>query len=90
MQEQEERILNLSEGDSKYLASEVLDGVYTTSCDIFSLGVSLLELSTDLVLPPNGTLWHELRSGVFPELFFQRTPSKIILAASKDLCCRCR
>lgn len=66
------RVLNISEGDSKYLASEVLEGVYTTSCDVFSLGVTLLELATDLVLPPNGTLWHELRNGVFPPIFFER------------------
>lgn len=33
--------------------------------------MTLLELSTDLVLPPNGALWHELRNGIFPEIFFQ-------------------
>lgn len=73
MQEGKERVLNLSEGDSKYLATEVLEGVYTKACDIFSLGITVLELATDLVLPPNGALWHELRSGVFPEIFFLRT-----------------
>lgn len=71
--ENTERVLNISEGDSKYLATEVLEGIYTPSCDVFSLGVTLLELATDLVLPPNGVLWHELRNGVFPAMFFQRT-----------------
>lgn len=70
--------MNISEGDSKYLASEVLEGIYTTSCDVFSLGVTLLELATDLVLPPNGTLWHELRNGVFPPIFFQRVGKEMV------------
>lgn len=73
MQSGKERVLNLSEGDSKYLATEVLEGVYTKACDIFSLGITVLELATDLVLPPNGALWHELRNGIFPEIFFLRT-----------------
>ena len=48
-------------GDSKYMASEILDGKYTKACDVFSLGVTILELATDLDLPNGGPLWHTLR-----------------------------
>ena len=34
---------------------------FTKACDVFSLGVSLLELATDLDLPKSGQLWHDLR-----------------------------
>jgi membrane-associated tyrosine/threonine-specific cdc2-inhibitory kinase len=49
------------EGDPKYLAPEALQGCYTKACDVFSLGVTLLELACDLELPRGGELWHELR-----------------------------
>jgi len=49
------------EGDSKYLAPEVLRGNISKSCDIFSLGITILELACDLDLPSKGTLWSELR-----------------------------
>lgn len=61
----------LSDGDSKYLAMEVLDGVYTTGCDIFGLGISILELATDIELPDHGPLWHQLRNGVLPPEFYE-------------------
>ena len=48
-------------GDSKYMASEILEGTYTKACDVFSLGVTMLELATDLDLPNGGCLWHQLR-----------------------------
>lgn len=57
----------ISEGDSKYLAREVLQGIYTQCADIFSLGISMMELSTDLVLPISGPLWHMLRDEVIPK-----------------------
>lgn len=49
------------EGDPKYLAPEVLQGQFTPACDVFSLGVTMLEVSTDLDLPREGPLWHQLR-----------------------------
>lgn len=54
------------EGDSRYLAPELLEGNYSLANDIFSLGVTLLELATNLELPTNGNLWQELRSGTLP------------------------
>ncbi|XP_017785458.1 PREDICTED: membrane-associated tyrosine- and threonine-specific cdc2-inhibitory kinase-like [Nicrophorus vespilloides] len=50
-----------SEGDAKYVANEVLQGDMSTSGDIFALGISLLELSMDLLLPGYGPCWHDLR-----------------------------
>ena len=53
-----------NEGDSVYLAPEVLDGGHHVSAaaDIFSLGLMLFELGAQKTLPPNGSLWHTLRS----------------------------
>ncbi|KAB7494757.1 Membrane-associated tyrosine- and threonine-specific cdc2-inhibitory kinase [Armadillidium nasatum] len=56
------------DGDSKYLAPECLQRVYTPAADIFSLGIVLLEMATDLDLPKRGPLWHELRTGHIPSM----------------------
>lgn len=61
-----QNVMDAMEGDSKYLAPEVLSGSFSKKADIFSLGVTLLELACDLDLPANGTLWHELRQGALP------------------------
>ena len=34
-----------------------------------SLGITILELASDLDLPRGGDLWHHLRSGHLPEEF---------------------
>lgn len=67
------RVLAVSDGDGKYVASEVLQKVYTKSCDIFSLGISMLELATDLVLPTSGPLWHQLRRETLLDEFYQNS-----------------
>ncbi|CAI2326849.1 unnamed protein product [Caenorhabditis sp. 36 PRJEB53466] len=59
------------EGDSKYLAQEVLNGQPSKASDIFSLGVTLLEAATDLDIPSNGDAWHQIRTGKIPERFFE-------------------
>jgi len=56
------------EGDTAYMASELLlpsKLEKPKSCDIFSLGLTLYELSStsDFDLPLEGPRWHELRSG---------------------------
>jgi membrane-associated tyrosine- and threonine-specific cdc2-inhibitory kinase len=56
------------EGDSRYLAPELMQGNYCLANDIFSLGITLLELSCSLELPANGQLWQELRSLVLPDI----------------------
>lgn len=45
------------EGDPRYLANEVLqDRKFTKAADIFALGVTILELATDLDLPKHGNV----------------------------------
>nr|XP_006818820.1 PREDICTED: membrane-associated tyrosine- and threonine-specific cdc2-inhibitory kinase-like [Saccoglossus kowalevskii] len=55
------------EGDPKYLAPEILQGRYGKPADVFSLGITFLELACDLELPKGGDLWHQLRSGNIPK-----------------------
>ena len=50
-----------NEGDSVYLAPEVLDGDIGPAADIFSLGIMLFELAGQVELPANGGLWLSLR-----------------------------
>lgn len=63
---------NSSEGDCRYIAPETLHSVFTKAADIFSLGITILELASKLELPKNGYLWHTLRSGMLPDHFLPR------------------
>lgn len=61
-------IVEFTEGDSRYLAPEVMQGVVSTKADVFSLGVSILEVACHVDVPKGGDLWHQLRSGgEFPD-----------------------
>lgn len=52
------------EGDRNYIAPELInDKIYTPFADIFSVGLIILEIATNIILPGNGTPWHKLRSG---------------------------
>lgn len=62
-----ENLHQATEGDSRYIAPELMQGNFSKSADIFSLGIAILELSCNLDLPPNGPLWQELRTGIFPD-----------------------
>eukprot|EP00762_Andalucia_godoyi_P000909 ANDGO_03901.mRNA.1 putative protein kinase DDB_G0291842 len=53
------------EGDNRYMAPELLRDVITPAADIFSLGMSLLELATNVELPSHGALWHKFRDMSF-------------------------
>ncbi|KAK8736159.1 hypothetical protein OTU49_004852 [Cherax quadricarinatus] len=64
------------EGDPKYLAPELMNLQFGPPADIFSLGMTILELATDLDLPKQGDAWQQLRQGRLP-------PAAIRL--SKDL-----
>lgn len=52
------------EGDRNYIAPELInDKIYTPFADIFSVGLVILEIATNIILPGNGTPWRKLRSG---------------------------
>ncbi|KAG7661976.1 SWE1 [[Candida] subhashii] len=52
------------EGDRNYIAPELInDKIYTPFADIFSLGLIILEMAANIILPDNGTPWRKLRSG---------------------------
>lgn len=59
------------EGDSRYLAPEILQGNFSKAADIFSLGVCVMELACNIELEANGPLWQKLREGVLPEEFLE-------------------
>ena len=54
------------EGDNKYMAPELLNGVFSAKADVFSLGIAILEMCCDLDLPCSGLSWQLLRSGYLP------------------------
>lgn len=60
----------VEEGDSRYLAPELLEWNIRdkdlTKCDSFSLGITGYELCTRTALPQNGPMWHALRSNDYP------------------------
>lgn len=60
----------VSTGDSKYLSLEALACVYTYGCDIFALGISAMEVSTNIDLPSSGWEWELLRKERMPEQFY--------------------
>lgn len=53
-----------NEGDREYIAPEIIsDGIYDFRADIFSLGLMIVEIAANVILPDNGNAWHKLRSG---------------------------
>ncbi|KAJ1659325.1 mitosis inhibitor protein kinase swe1, partial [Coemansia sp. RSA 25] len=63
----------------EYLAPEMLGGVYSAAADVFSLGMMMLEIVADVVLPANGPDWHSLRAGCFDDPAFARLPYSPLL-----------
>ncbi|KAK6467841.1 membrane-associated tyrosine- and threonine-specific cdc2-inhibitory kinase-like [Huso huso] len=57
------------EGDPRYMAPELLRGVYTPAADVFSLGLTILELACNMELPSGGEGWQQLRQGYLPPEF---------------------
>jgi serine/threonine protein kinase len=65
------------EGDSIYISPELFYkdiGAITHKIDIFSLGLSILELLTDISLPKNGPIWQEIRNHELPKEFLDKIP----------------
>ncbi|XP_063928038.1 membrane-associated tyrosine- and threonine-specific cdc2-inhibitory kinase-like [Zophobas morio] len=63
------------EGDNKYMAPELLAGQFGTPADIFSLGITILEIVGDYELPSAGLNWSKLRNEWQPELPSQYSDS---------------
>ncbi|KAL0968514.1 hypothetical protein UPYG_G00267870 [Umbra pygmaea] len=60
----------VEEGDSRFLASEVLHEDYSNlpKADVFALGLTLLLAAGSPPLPQNGDAWHRLRQAQLPSL----------------------
>jgi len=76
------------ETDHVYIASEVRshDYVVDSSADIFSLGISFLELAAWIVLPTNGEAWLQLRT---QRISLAQYPNLIHHASLYELIERC-
>lgn len=70
------------DGDSKYLAPELMEGKFSKAADIFSLGITILELACSLELPRGGDLWHQLRNNELPFEFTQGLSDDLIILVS--------
>ncbi|PNH59698.1 hypothetical protein VD0002_g7872 [Verticillium dahliae] len=57
-----------AEGDREYIGPEILRGKFDKPADIYSLGLILVEMACNVVLPDNGPAWVALRSGDFSEV----------------------
>ncbi|XP_057700145.1 membrane-associated tyrosine- and threonine-specific cdc2-inhibitory kinase-like [Corythoichthys intestinalis] len=55
-------------GDPRYMAPELFRGEYGPAADVFSLGVSILELACNIEVPNGGKGWQQLRHGRLPEV----------------------
>ena len=56
------------EGDREYIGPEILDGCFDKPADIFALGMIMLEIAGNIVLPDNGVSWQRLRAGDMSDL----------------------
>ncbi|KAG9316277.1 hypothetical protein JVU11DRAFT_2307 [Chiua virens] len=70
------------EGDKVYLAPEVLQGTYGKAADMFSLGMTLLETATNIVVPDQGAGWHRLRQEDFSQVDLDGSPELFALIKS--------
>ncbi|XP_061823800.1 membrane-associated tyrosine- and threonine-specific cdc2-inhibitory kinase [Nerophis lumbriciformis] len=55
-------------GDPRYMAPELLRDEYGPAADVFSLGVSILELACNVEVPNGGEGWQQLRQGRLPQV----------------------
>lgn len=51
------------EGDREYIGPEILMGHFDKPSDVFALGLIMLEIAGNVMLPDNGASWQRLRSG---------------------------
>ncbi|XP_044128966.1 membrane-associated tyrosine- and threonine-specific cdc2-inhibitory kinase [Bufo gargarizans] len=70
------------EGDPRYMAPELLDGVFTKAADVFSLGMTLLEVACNMEVPKGGEGWQQLRQGHLPIEFTSDLPPDFLKVLS--------
>ncbi|XP_074660292.1 membrane-associated tyrosine- and threonine-specific cdc2-inhibitory kinase-like [Tubulanus polymorphus] len=75
-------IQEAQDGDCKYMAPELLEGRVGKAADIFSLGITILELASDLDLPRGGEGWHQLRTNQIPTQFLKGKSSDLLAIIS--------
>ena len=65
------------EGDSKFISPELFykdRDIITKKTDIFSLGLSIFQILTNLDLPKNGLQWQLIRTVGIPKEFLEKIP----------------
>ena len=73
------------EGDREYIGPEILKGVIDKPADVFALGMIMVEIAGNVMLPDNGLSWQRLRSGDMsdvPSLTWSSEASKIVRDSS--------
>ena len=73
------------EGDREYIGPEILRGQFDKPADIFALGLIVLEIAGNVMLPDNGASWQRLRSGDMsdvPSLTWSSETSNILRDSS--------
>ena len=73
------------EGDREYIGPEILMGQYDKPADVFALGLIMLEIAGNVMLPDNGASWQRLRTGDMsdvPSLTWSSEDSKIFRDSS--------
>jgi hypothetical protein len=74
----DESIDSIEEGDSKYLASETMQGKFTKAADIFSLGITIFEVASGLELPKHGKVYQKLRHNEIEDLYFNGLSADLV------------
>ena len=73
------------EGDREYIGPEILRGQFDKPGDIFALGLIMLEIAGNVMLPENGASWQRLRTGDMsdvPSLTWSSESSNILRDSS--------
>lgn len=66
------------EGDREYLAPEVLEHQYGPEADLYSLGLIVLEMAANVVLPRYGEAWQKLRHGDISDCDFSQRSRQLL------------
>ncbi|KAJ3160193.1 Protein kinase, membrane associated tyrosine threonine 1 [Geranomyces michiganensis] len=74
------------EGDRTYIAPEIMKAPsFGKPADIFSLGLIILEITANVILPENGPYWHKLREGDLGEIDFGQEISPALVDLVKSM-----